>query len=72
MTRAPRTDRTEALPCGCRVLYSAGGWLVGFSIRCDEVTAIFARYAGKPETREVSAARSADFDAHLAAQRGRR
>jgi hypothetical protein len=69
MTRAPRT---EPLPCGCRVLYSAGDRLVGFSTQCDEVTTIFARYAGKPETREVSAARSAGFDAHLAAQRGQR
>jgi hypothetical protein len=69
MTRA---TGTEAMPCGCHAVYYADGRLMGFGVQCAEVTAIFARYAGKPETREVSAARSADFDAHLTPQRGRR
>jgi hypothetical protein len=63
---------SEALPCGCRLRYSAGGRLEGFAYRCEEAIAIFARHSGQPETREVSAARTADFDAHFDAQRSLR
>jgi hypothetical protein len=66
------SPRTESLPCGCRVGYNSAGSRVGLSAQCAEATAIFARHAGQPETREVSAARTADFDAHFAAQRAAR
>jgi hypothetical protein len=65
-----RGTGTESLPCGCRLHYSAGGRVMGFADQCEEATTIFARYSGQPETREVSAARAAEFDAHFAAQRG--
>lgn len=70
MTRARPTS--ESLPCGCRLHVSAGGRVMGFADQCEEATAIFARHSGQPETREVSAARTADFDAHFDAQRSRR
>jgi 8-oxo-dGTP pyrophosphatase MutT (NUDIX family) len=69
----PEADKAAALAlidAGARLLESYGDRL-GLSAQCDEATAVFARYAGKPETREVSDARPADFGAHFDARRGR-
>lgn len=63
--------KSESFPCGCRYRHPTSTSAGGFSANCAEVTAIFARHAGQPETREVSDARAADFGAHFDAQRGR-
>jgi hypothetical protein len=63
--------KPESFPCGCVYQLPTSTSAGGFSANCLEVTAIFARYAGRPETLEVTIARTADFDAHFKAQRGR-
>jgi hypothetical protein len=62
--------RRETLTCGCVVGYNTAGRLIGFRKECETAIGIFAANANRPETREHSAARSAEFDAHI--QAGRR
>lgn len=64
---AVRVDHHEIHDCGCLVSRNREGRLVGFSQECREVKRIFAKYFRQPETREVTDARNADFEAHLSA-----
>jgi hypothetical protein len=60
-----RTHKTVVHACGCETAYTQSGGRIGFLRECPAAMAVFAKYAGQPETREVTAARVSDFDAHL-------
>jgi hypothetical protein len=57
--------RRETLTCGCVVGYNTAGRLIGFRKECETAIGIFAANATQPETAEHSAARSAEFEAHI-------
>jgi len=63
--------RRETLGCGCEISFNTAGRLIGFREQCEAVTAIFGKFMNEPETREVSAARSAEIDEHIASERGK-